>query len=127
MAAAIAARRGPGPWPRVATDAPTSATPRSGALYQRIHTGMDLSPASQVDASAVISRPTTPRRSAHGARLKNSHHATTAAPPTSPPRTRTRNWVEAAASMTGAANLDSQTAATMATPGQIRRGLELIP
>jgi len=100
---------------------------RTGPPYQRIHTTMDWSPTSHVVASAAISNPTMPRRSLHGAPLKASHHAATAAPPARPPRTRTRNSVAAPTPTCGAPNRDSHTTATMATPGQIRSGLALMP
>ncbi len=74
---------------------------------------------SGVAARATIIRATAPRRSDHGARLKNSHQTTRANPPANPP---SMPYMAASGATRGTPYRASHCNATMTTPGQSRSG-----
>ena len=74
-----------------------------------------------VATSATTIRTMAPTRSDQGARLKNSHHTTTANPPTTPPSIAERRT--ASGTTMGTTNQTSHCSTTATTPGHSRSGL----
>ena len=70
--------------------------------------------------SATTIRTMAPTRSDQGARLKNSHHTTTANPPTNPAQHPDR--AVAPGTTMGTTNLTSHSSTTATTPGHSRSG-----
>src|ERR1039457_2974830 len=124
MVATIDTQRGPSGRRRVATAHATRARLRIGIAKMGNNipcapVAIDTSTMRFVANSTTIIRPTAPKRSDQGARLRNNHHRTMANPPTSSPS----NPKSAASGTTaGTANLTSHCRITMTTPGHSRSG-----
>jgi hypothetical protein len=84
----------------------------------------------EVANSATAKSATAPKRSSHGARLKNSHHAAMTTAPATPPSTARRpSGIPksiASGATAGATNVTTPRKTAPATPGHTRSGFGTI-
>src|ERR1017187_9273158 len=127
MVAAIVARRNLSERRRLAAAHTTSARLRPGIT--RMANNIPCAPVAidtwmrrEVPNSATTIRTTAPKRSDHGARLRKTHQARTAKPPTSSPSIPKPS---APGTTAGTANLASHCSTTATTPGQRRSGFRV--
>ncbi|MFC1539174.1 hypothetical protein ACFL6H_07110 [Candidatus Latescibacterota bacterium] len=121
MTATIDACRGPEVSRRLTAAQTTNARLRPGKVYTKNIIPcnpviIDSWVKNDVTVSASIMRTKAPQRSKRGARLKNTHHKTSAKPLTSTPSTPISVTVSPGATR-GTPNLNSHCSMTMTTPG----------